>query len=265
MNQVVNFLSLLAVTEEQGGVKRMLGVCIEFERIARVVLERGDKKGHKRRSSKMNTEHETPVSNISTPQHQQQQQQQQQLQAQAERGQRLSAPPMTPLSNNNASTPQNVFSPSAFGDNSNGQTFNPALSGFSPSLSEMGLHLDFNGTSGGADFQNLMAPSQNGMNAENFDPSQFQAEGNSVDPLTVGSFQQPFVPQDLWQMPMTLEWDWSEAMHAPGGFDAGGMNMGMGMAPRHSEDGQQQQQQMDGSDGLGDDQRGVNGAGRGMM
>jgi len=25
-----------------------------------------------------------------------------------------------------------------------------------------------------------------------------------------GTFQQPFVPQDLWQMPMTLEWDWAD-------------------------------------------------------
>jgi hypothetical protein len=25
------------------------------------------------------------------------------------------------------------------------------------------------------------------------------------------SFQQSFVPQDLWQMPMTIEWDWSNS------------------------------------------------------
>ncbi|KAK5109175.1 hypothetical protein LTR62_007260 [Meristemomyces frigidus] len=43
-----------------------------------------------------------------------------------------------------------------------------------------------------------------------------------------GSFQQPFVPQDLWQMPMTLEWDWAEGLGlgsftpGPGMFDAGG-------------------------------------------
>jgi hypothetical protein len=29
-------------------------------------------------------------------------------------------------------------------------------------------------------------------------------------PYTTNSFQQPFVPQDLWQMPMTLEWDWAD-------------------------------------------------------
>ncbi|KAK5125457.1 hypothetical protein LTR85_000566 [Meristemomyces frigidus] len=38
-------------------------------------------------------------------------------------------------------------------------------------------------------------------------------EGNSFDTSpNIGSFQQPFVPQDLWQMPMTLEWDWAEGL-----------------------------------------------------
>lgn len=44
-----------------------------------------------------------------------------------------------------------------------------------------------------------------------------------------GSFQQPFVPQDLWQMPMTLEWDWAEGLGLgsfttgpPGMFEGGG-------------------------------------------
>jgi hypothetical protein len=35
--------------------------------------------------------------------------------------------------------------------------------------------------------------------------------GNETSsPLNLNSFQQPFVPQDLWQMPMTLEWDWAD-------------------------------------------------------
>lgn len=50
------------------------------------------------------------------------------------------------------------------------------------------------------------------------------------------TFQQPFVPQDLWQMPMTLEWDWAD-MTGYGGIEdgMGGMSMsgvinGMGVA-----------------------------------
>lgn len=57
--------------------------------------------------------------------------------------------------------------------------------------------------------------------------------------LPGGAFQQPFVPQDLWQMPMTLEWDWAEGLglgaFTPGpGFDgqnAGFPDMNMGPPP----------------------------------
>jgi hypothetical protein len=46
-------------------------------------------------------------------------------------------------------------------------------------------------------------------------------------PLDIGNtFQYPFVPQDLWQMPMTLEWDWAD-MTGYGGVEdsmaAGGL------------------------------------------
>jgi hypothetical protein len=45
--------------------------------------------------------------------------------------------------------------------------------------------------------------------------------------LDIGNtFQYPFVPQDLWQMPMTLEWDWAD-MTGYGGVEdsmaAGGL------------------------------------------
>jgi hypothetical protein len=45
--------------------------------------------------------------------------------------------------------------------------------------------------------------------------------------LNMGNtFQYPFVPQDLWQMPMTLEWDWAD-MTGYGGIEdsmaAGGL------------------------------------------
>jgi hypothetical protein len=36
------------------------------------------------------------------------------------------------------------------------------------------------------------------------------------------SFQHPFVPQDLWQMPMTLEWDWAGMTDYSSAFDDGG-------------------------------------------
>ena len=187
MNQVVNFLSLLAVTEEQGGVKRMLGVCAEFERIARVVLERAEKEAHsgrKRRSSKI---HETDPT--ATPQHQQV-------------PQKRGAPP-TPQSNH-ASTPRNIFTPAFSGDLEN-QPFNPSLQGFSPSMSNIDLSsIDFSS----ADFNSNLMPSSNGL--DDFTNGDITNQPYTGGALNGDSFQQPFVPQDLWQMPMTLEWDWAD-------------------------------------------------------
>jgi len=55
----------------------------------------------------------------------------------------------------------------------------------------------------------------------------------AADPLGLGNtFQQPFVPQDLWQMPMTLEWDWADmtGVSIPGGAPYGGFDENMGMS-----------------------------------
>ena len=196
MNQVVNFLSLLAVTEEQGGVKRMLGVCAEFERIARVVLERGDKESHsrrKRRSSKIN-DNDTVPNTQQIPQ-------------------KRSAP-QTPQSNN-PPTPQNVFT-SGFNGDLNNQTFNANLQGFSPNFSDLNLPVDFSGTN----FPNMTSPS-NGMNG--YQDISMDDQQYNGDSFNMGSFQQPFVPQDLWQMPMTLEWDMAQLGDVNGfpAFDPG--------------------------------------------
>jgi hypothetical protein len=72
--------------------------------------------------------------------------------------------------------------------------FNPTTTGFSPPNPAMGL--DMNGGMG-------------------FNAGVDMAGGQ-------GSFQQPFVPQDLWQMPMTLEWDWAEGLGL-GSFTPGPM------------------------------------------
>jgi len=213
MNQVVNFLSMLVVTEEQGSVKRMLGVCAEFERIARVVLEKGDKESHSRRKRRSSNINENDL-----PQNPQQQV-----------SMKRAAPP-TPQSNN-AATPQNFFTPNFNGDMSN-QAFTPNLQGFSPDLSNLNLPMDFSG----ADFPNMMTPS-NGM--ENFPHGDMNGQQYSNQLVSVGSFQQPFVPQDLWQMPMTLEWDWA---------DMGGAN-GFPATFDHGQ-GQDQQQQQNGMNGM---------------
>ena len=190
MNQVVTFLSSLCVTEEQGGVKRMLGVCSEFERIAKVVLEKGDKESSRRkRKNKDIEEPHPPTTPYNLPQTQ--------------------GAPRTPMSNNNPTTPANMFTPSFTGDLNN-QPFNPSLGDFSTPLSnsDLSLPVDFNPSAG--EFSNMMNTPNNINPNFNINDLQQQYSAGESPSLNMGSFQQPFVPQDLWQMPMTLEWDWAD-------------------------------------------------------
>jgi hypothetical protein len=52
MNQVVSFLSALCADDENASVRRMLSVCSEFERIAKIVLDKTEKESHSRRKRK---------------------------------------------------------------------------------------------------------------------------------------------------------------------------------------------------------------------
>lgn len=182
MNQVVNFLSLLAVTEEQGGIKRMLGLCIEFERIAKVVLDKAEKESHSRRKRKSNKDGDEIVHT-------------------SNQGLQKRSAPLTPISQNQPHSP-NMFSPDSTFPNQNHQSFNPNLNTFVSGLGngDMTLPLDFSG--------GLNPPP--GMPLAFSEGALQQYANDGTSPLNMGSFQQPFVPQDLWQMPQTLEWDWAD-------------------------------------------------------
>ena len=219
MNQVVIFLGSLTVTEENGGVKRMLGVCSEFERIARVVLEKSDKEIHSRRKRRAVGDEDKEL-----PQNPQRQV-----------PQKRAAPP-TPQSND-PQTPQNFFTPNFSGDIGT-PAFTPTLQNFPPDLSNMNLPVDFSDTN----LSNLMAPSSG---IEDYTNAGTQGQQYSNGPLNPASFQQPFVPQDLWQMPMTLEWDWAD-IGSSNGFPAG---YDPGLAPPPTQDPQQQQQNGGGGHG----------------
>lgn len=176
MNLVVGFLSMLNADEENGGVKRMLGVCSEFERIAKVVLDKAEKETSSRRKRKSNEDPKTKLAN----------------------GQNPHAPPQTPMTNNTQPNAMGgLFSPNM------GQQLNPQQNGYSPvgtgSSPNSQWQPDF---TNGNDY---MSP--NGMTPF-ADMQGYAPDMNS--PLNATNFQQPFVPQDLWQMPMTLEWDWAD-------------------------------------------------------
>ena len=67
----------------------------------------------------------------------------------------------------------------------------------------------------GQDFQAMLSPD---LPAHGLPDLQTFAEAGAT-PVT--SFQQPFVPQDLWQMPMTIEWDWADMSNNFPVFEAG--------------------------------------------
>ncbi|KAL9115555.1 MAG: hypothetical protein Q9187_007291 [Circinaria calcarea] len=230
MSKVVNFLEIVGGAEESGGVKHMLAVCAEFERIAKVVLDKADKESHSRRKRKINKDDEDLV-------------------PQQTYGKRP-LPARTPEPSS-ASTPASLLTP-CFNGNLDTPSFNPSLNGF-PSPNSTG---DSNSNSnsnepplpdymaGLGDFPNMMTAS-NGFT----DFGDFPTFGNGGvgSPLDLGSYQQPFVPQDLWQMPMTLEWDWADMTvgaqfaNMDGGGDMGvnvnvnGIPPNMNAAQQHSQ------------------------------
>jgi hypothetical protein len=180
MNLVVNFLSMLGTEEENGGVKRMLGVCSEFERIAKVVLDKSEKETSSRRKRKTQEDQATKA-------------------AQSSKAALTNTPITVPMSYSPATT----FSspPSGLTHGNEPPIFSPPLNGLTPGNGGWMPDPTF------SDRSDYMTPNA-GMTP--FSDGQGYSNGNMKSPLSMTDFQQPFVPQDLWQMPMTLEWDWAD-------------------------------------------------------
>jgi len=210
MNLVVTFLSMLGQEAETGGVHRMLGVCSEFERIAKVVIDRVEKENSGRRKRKT---HEGGSSAKPTA-------------PASSQPQRSSTPSTAAPSSqtprpSTASTPkppQNHGTPST---TVNGQLSPPLPRESSQAAyTPMGSRMSQTPSPG-------MTPSNwpsdyNPAPADGSDfPSFADLTGFGAVPTGMGSvqsppmhnggmFSQPMLPQDLFSLPMTLDWDWAE-------------------------------------------------------
>lgn len=189
MNLVVNFLSMLVSDEQNGSIKRMLDICAEFERIARVVLDRTEKESHSRKKRKPATD---SVANDAPPNQ--------------ANGQFSSTRPLDPP---NLSMASAAFTPGMQGMSNpsfrmNGNVYSPPQMMHVPPMIPRYDKI-FNG---------MTTPPSSGLGQEGVDGQ--EDSSNLIPPTNYGTFQQPFVPQDLWQMPMTLEWDWADMTN--GGF-----------------------------------------------
>jgi hypothetical protein len=242
MHQVVSFLSVLAVDEETGGVKRMLDVCQEFERIAKIVLEKSDKESHSRRKRKIKDDDDPParpaperktpnLGNTPKAQHTP-----------------TSSVGLTP-NYNNPST--DLVAPRPASANSN--TANPptaAPAGPTPGSSGPATTHSPN-PSATHQFssplsQPAAAPAAVTMLPEFVTrpgdwPNPYTEFGdmnqfNGINsPLNMGGNMQPqFAGQDMWNMPMNFDWDWANLSNEAAGQDgvpvstAGGFPPGSG-------------------------------------
>ncbi|KAF2020461.1 hypothetical protein BU24DRAFT_403570 [Aaosphaeria arxii CBS 175.79] len=196
MNLVVNFLSMLSSDERNGSVKRMLSVCSEFERIAKIVLDKADRDHASRRKrkqgdSEQDAEIEATANEILTPAYRAAQ-----------------SPPQT----NNPSTPGQVPNADAFNPDFHG--FNEPFP-FSPNFTHASLNdnnpmAQFGSPSMAAQLLQQHGGIPIGTSGGGGDTT--MGGMNSLNSLAMGNFEQNFnnVPHDIWRMPMTLEWDWAD-------------------------------------------------------
>lgn len=203
MNLVVNFLSMLSTDESNGSVKRMLSVCAEFERIAKLVLDRAEKESQAKRKRKSTGEASSASSGATNFNNTQPSQQQ---------GTRmpttpLTNPPFTPGFNSHGNNQQQTHASGAFQPSATSHT--PAFSA-STRPDDMGQAQPKLNHAFSQDFSDILSTEAMGQSPGFTAPGTSFSNTEGSAPLDMSAFQQPFVPQDLWQMPMTLEWDWAE-------------------------------------------------------
>ena len=198
MDLVVSFLSMLGQEAEQGGVHRMLGICSEFVRIAKVVIERAEKDQSSRRKRKNagSAAKSSPSMSATT------------------KPAGDAAPLATPRpavahtskpmhhdqsvsSVNEESLMDHTF-PAVTGEE--GRTF-----GTIPTMSTNGR----SPSSGSSSWQNDFPPARNG-DFDSYDSMNAMGVSPPPVPLTTLPFTQPLLPQDLFSLPATLDWSWAE-------------------------------------------------------
>lgn len=245
MNVVVNFLGMLGQEAESGGIHRTLGVCAEFERIAKLVIEKSEKDNAGRRKRKShdaggNTtttggpatsssrpvappSHHTPRA-ADTPMSQQ-------TATPGGTGSQLSPP----LLNHDGGVGAQQYRSAMSGTSSRGGSTSPGMrpqtgSGWPqqhPHQQQPPQQPDFAMTGNMADITNwseftgfgdvhnhqqqhlmgMMGSPQMGMPGQQ--PVMGAMPGIQGPP---GGFagQNPLLPADAYQLPMTLDWDWAE-------------------------------------------------------
>jgi hypothetical protein len=221
MNLVVTFLSTLGQEAETGGVHRMLGVCSEFEKIAKKVTDKAERDNALRRkrknhdgsatTGKSNPAPPPPKATVTQPP------KPAPTQTQTQTPRPMTSSSTTPHTSHQAN---GHLSPSMHSDHMTPErAYSPMTATMShdssPAMAPAGWNDDFTVNNGGdgMDFSNFADLTGFGSiaainAATSFPPPSI---GIQSPPVGVnGTFQQPMLPADLFSLPMTLDWDWAE-------------------------------------------------------
>ncbi|KIV91403.1 hypothetical protein PV10_05946 [Exophiala mesophila] len=180
MDLVVTFLTNISREEDTGSLNRMLTVCGEFARIARVVIDKAETEGSKRKR-RLVPEEVLRVNQSAMAQVQAQ------LNGNLARSRRTSGAGNSPRTGSNAAAQNRGNTPMSNNINTSG-------------MNSASQYVNMNNFD--SEYLDMLPQATLGSGAN--------SAVSEMSPLNVGSFQQPFVPQDLWQMPMTFEWDWAD-------------------------------------------------------
>lgn len=241
------------VSEASGNVNRMLSVCAEFERIARVALDKAEKeiRGRGKRKQAEREREKAIKQRVSGDIAHGLDEGKTLEQIQVETQAAYRRPVQTPSLRASIAGSQPGSSPRSWGGSPTGGGGNGNMPEYRSSVVQQNGHIQqssympsqtptdrtgffnpvpFPLAGNGMDFNTSdarFAPQQQGgpgmpesfsprdgfaPSPTGFDLQQFQQPPGGMVPDPNGQFQQPFVPQDLWQMPMTLEWDWAEGL-----------------------------------------------------
>ncbi|CZR67904.1 related to transcriptional activator Mut3p [Phialocephala subalpina] len=185
MDSVVKFLCALSTKEGDRSIKQMLNVCSEFERIANAILERSDKQTSLRKKPKNHGDPTVTPLPLTRP-----------------------VVNMIPSSVNRQSPV--VFSP-GMPNQMNGRLDHTGPDPLNGSFTGRDWIPDL---ATGEMFQDYTMPPENGMSL--FADIQQMNNGISIGDLqpsvNFNTLQRSLLPQNLWLMPMTLEWDWAEVI-----------------------------------------------------
>lgn len=199
---VVQFLSALGQEVETGGVHRMLGICSEFERISKVMIERAEKENAGRRKRKNAESSQASKPSVSSTSANTGGRPRASMSAQG--GSSSAHTPRPQTASANTPTPRQnseLLSPPSRGE---GQGFSP-MSNTSPSpgTAPPGWNTDFN-AGDPMEFTSFAELTGFGQ-LNNGPPPPLQSP-----PAQGAGFQQPLIPQDLYSLPMSFDWDWAE-------------------------------------------------------